>query len=209
MEAKPSVPVLQGRGKLVGAMDPATINDHHDVFAGFAEERHDLVDILAQLLGIKVRHNFIEHFGGPILDRTNDAEPHAAGDTAPGARAHPRLPLERLLAFDLTLAQRAYGEASALGCAPPARPRQGKAPQDGVVFIEQNNLAPASPVLQGGKCERAIGESRRVGIKTPGGAVVAHVVFFNAQRTLSRLRWTPVCWAKTVASSRQFHWEWR
>jgi hypothetical protein len=32
MEAKPSVPVLQGRGELVGPMDTAPIHDHHDLF---------------------------------------------------------------------------------------------------------------------------------------------------------------------------------
>src|SRR5207244_10722758 len=35
----------------------------------------------------------------------------------------------------------------------------------------------------------------------------AILVFFNTQRTLSRPSWTPVCWANTVASSRQLHWE--
>ena len=69
--------------------------------------------------------------------------------------------LRRFFAFDLTLAQRACGEARALGFAPPARAGQGKAPQDRFVFIEQNDLAPARPVLQGGEFERAIGEVSR------------------------------------------------
>jgi hypothetical protein len=50
---------------------------------------------------------------------------------------------------------------------------QGKAPQDRFVFIEQNDLAPASPILQGGQCKRGIGESRRGGIEPSGGAAVA------------------------------------
>ena len=63
--------------------------------------------------------------------------------------------------FDLALAQRACGEASPLGCTPPARAGQGKAPQDRFVFIEQNDLALAGLVLQGREFERAIGESSR------------------------------------------------
>ncbi len=57
-------------------------------------------------------------------------------------------------------------------------PAQGKTPEDGFVFIEQNDLAPARPVLEGGQFERAIGEISRGGIKATGGAVVAEVFFF-------------------------------
>jgi hypothetical protein len=121
--------------------------------------------------------------------------------------ASPRLAFEGLLAFDLTLAQRAYGEAGALSFAPPARAGQRKAPQDRFIFIEQNDLATARLVLEGGEFERAVGESSRGGIKAAGGAVVAQILFFKAQRTLSRPSWTPVCWANTVANSRQLHWE--
>ena len=165
--------VVECRVELVSPMDPAAIDDHHDLFAGVAEGRHHLMDILAQLLGIKVRHDFIEDFGGPILDCSNDTQQHAAGDPAPGAIAHPRLPFEGLLAFDLTLAQGACQEASTLGFAPPARAGQGKAPQDRFVFIEQNDLATARLVLQGGKFERAVGEISRGGLQSAGGAVVA------------------------------------
>src|SRR2546430_11507514 len=207
MEAKLAAVVVECRVELVRPMDPAAIDDHHHLFASFAEGRHHLMEILAQFLGIKVRHDFIENFGGPILDRSNDTQQHAARDPAPGARAHPRLPFEGLLAFDLTLAQRAYGEASPLGCAPPARAGQRKAPQDRFVFIEQNDLATASLGLEGGKFERARGESSRGGIQSTGGTVGAYVLFFNTQRTLSRLSWSPVCWANTVASSWQLHWE--
>src|SRR5919197_4069701 len=199
MEAKLVVVVLKGRIELVGPMDPAAIDDHHDLFAGFPEGRHHLMDVLPQLLGIKVGHNFIEDFGGAILDRPNDTQQHAAGDPAPGAIPQPRVAFEGFVAFDLTLTQGAEREARTLGFAQPAGARQGKAPEDGFVFIEQNDLATARPVLQGREFERAIGESSRVGSKTPGGAVVAYFVFFNAKRTLSRLSETPVCWAKTVA----------
>ena len=104
--------------------------------------------------------------------------------------------LRTLFAFDLALAQRACGQAIALGAAPPAQPGQGKAPQDRFVFIEQDDLASASPVLQGREFERAIGEISRGGIEPAGGAAVAQRVFFKTQRTLSRPSWTPVCWAK-------------
>ena len=208
MEAKLIVVVVERRVELVRPMDPAAIDDHHDLFASFAEGRHHLVDILPQLLGIKVRHNFREDFGGAILDRPKDAEQHPAGDPAPGAIAQPRLAFEGFLAFDLTLAQRACGEAHALGCAPPASARQGKAPEDRFVFIEQNDLAPTRLVLEGGEFERAIGEGRGVGIQATSGTIVAYVLFFKTPRTLSRPSWTPVCWASTVASSRQLHCEW-
>ena len=100
-----AVVVVKGRVELMRPMDPAPIDDHHHLFAGFAEDRHHLMEILTQLLGSKMRHDFIEDFGGTILDRPNDTQQHATRDTAPGARAHPRLPFEGLLAFDLTLAQ--------------------------------------------------------------------------------------------------------
>ncbi len=107
MEAKRAVVVVECRVELVCSMDPAAIDNHHDLFVCFAEGRHHLREIWAQLLGIKVRHDFREDCGGAILDRPNDTEQHAAGDTAPGAIPHPRLAFEGFVAFDLTLAQRA------------------------------------------------------------------------------------------------------
>ena len=104
MEAKLALIVVEGCVKLMCPMDPAAIHDHHDFFADFAERRHDLMHILAELLGIKVRHDFVEDFGGPILDGANHAEQYPAGDTAPGAIASPRLAFEGLLTCDLTLA---------------------------------------------------------------------------------------------------------
>ena len=74
IQPKLLVPVGERRRELVRPMDPAAINDHHDLFPRFLEGRHHLVQILAQLLGIKVRHDFIEDFGGPILDSADDAE---------------------------------------------------------------------------------------------------------------------------------------
>ena len=42
------VVVVEGRVELVRSMDPAAINDHHDLFVGFAKDVHDLMQILAQ-----------------------------------------------------------------------------------------------------------------------------------------------------------------
>jgi len=54
--------VVEGRVKLVRPMDPAPIDDHHHLFLGVPEGCHHLMEILAQLLGIKVRHDFREDF---------------------------------------------------------------------------------------------------------------------------------------------------
>src|SRR5712691_6962769 len=153
MEAQRAVVVVECRVELVRPRDPAPIDDHHDLFPGCAEGRHHVMEILAQLLGIKVWHDFREDFGGAILDRPHDTESHAAGDTAPGARAAPRLTFERLFTSALTLAQWTRGEARALGAAPPAQPRQGTAPEERCIFIEHNDLATAGLVLEGGECE--------------------------------------------------------
>src|SRR5712671_3873800 len=188
-------------------MDPAAIDDHDDLLPDCAEGGHHVMHILASLLGIKVGHDCIKDFGGAVLDGPNDPEQHTAGETAPGAMADPRLAFEGLLAFDLTLAQRTRREARTLRCAPPARPEHGKAPQDRFVFIEQNDCATARLGLERSECERAVGEISRGGSQATGGAVVAYLFFFNVQRTLSRPSGTPVCWANTVASARQLHWE--
>jgi hypothetical protein len=207
METQLALIVVEGRLKLMRSMDPAVIDDHHDVLAGFAEGRHHLMEILAQLLGIKMGDDFIEDFGGAILDGANDAEQYPTGDAAPGARADPRLAFERLFTSDLTLAEWTQGEAVALGAAPPAQPGQGKAPEDRFIFIEQNDLTTAGLVLEGGEFERAIGEVRGGRIESSGRAAVGERLFFKTQRTLSRPSWRPVWWANTVASSRQLHWE--
>ena len=104
MEAKLVVVVLKGRVELVRSVDPAPIDDHDHLFPNFAEGRHHLMDILAEFLGIKMGHDFIEDFGGAVLHGADNREQHATGDAAPGAIAEPRLALKALVAFDLTLA---------------------------------------------------------------------------------------------------------
>jgi hypothetical protein len=164
--------VVEGCVELVRPMDAAPIDDHHHLFAGFAEDRHHLMEILTQLLGIKVRHDFIKDFRGAILDSTNHAEQHAARDATPGAILHPRLAFEAFFAFDLALAQRAGGQAIPLGAALPAQPGQGKAPHDRFVFIEQDDLSSPCSVLQGGELKRAVGELRRGGLESSSGTAV-------------------------------------
>ena len=177
MEAKLVAVVFEGRVELVRPMEPAPIDDHHHLFTSGAEGGHHLMEILAQLLGIKMRHDLIEHFGGPILDGTKHAQQHAAGDAAPGAILPPRLAFAGFLAFDLALAQWPYWEASALGGVPPARAGQGKAPQDGFVGIEQNDLPTARLVLEGGKFQSPIREVSGVGLQATGGTIVAYPFF--------------------------------
>src|SRR5262245_49704681 len=67
MEAKLIAVVVEGRVEFMCSMDPAAIDDHHHLFADFAARRHDLMHVLAQLLGIKMGHDFIEDLRGPIL----------------------------------------------------------------------------------------------------------------------------------------------
>ena len=64
MEAQLAIVVVECGVELMRPMDPAAIDDHHDLFVGFAEGCHHLMNILTQLLGIKVRHDFVEDFGG-------------------------------------------------------------------------------------------------------------------------------------------------
>ena len=105
MEAQLALIVIESRVKLMRPMDPAAIDDHDDLCVDFAEGRHHLMDILAQLLRITMRHDFREDFRGPILDGADHAEQHATRDAAPGAILPPRLAFEAFFAFDLTLAQ--------------------------------------------------------------------------------------------------------
>src|SRR5215831_1159540 len=135
MEATLLVGVVESRVELVRPVAPAAIDDHHDLFAGVAEDGHHLMHLWPQLLGSTMRHNCIEDFGSTLWDRPNDTEQHPVGDTAPGAIASPRWACEGLLTGDLPLAQGTYREADTLGGAPPARAGEGKAPQARCVCI--------------------------------------------------------------------------
>jgi hypothetical protein len=177
MEAELAAVVVEGCVELMRPMDAAAIDDHHDLFLGFPEGGHDLVQILAKLLRIKVRHDFVEDFGGPILHGANHAEQHAAGDPAPGAIALPRSAFEGFLPFDLTLAQGTEGEAGTPGGVPPARAGQGKAPHDRFIGIEQNDLPAARLVLESGQFQSPVSEVSGVGRQATGGTIVAYPFF--------------------------------
>jgi hypothetical protein len=206
MEAQLTLIVVEGRVELVRPMDAAAIDDHHDPFASFTKDMHDLMEILAQPLGSKMGHDLIEDTRRTILDSPDNAEQDTAGDATPGAILGPRLAFERFFPLDLRVTQWAGREARALGAAPPAQSGEGKAPQDCFIFVEQNDFTPTRSVFKGSESDRAIGEVGRRGIEPSGGTTVAYRVFFKIQRTLSRPSCTPVSRVKTVASSRQLHW---
>jgi hypothetical protein len=183
MPPKLLVPVGQRRCELFRPVDATAVGDHDHLFAGVAQEGHHLMDILAQPLCIKMGDNLGEDFGGAILERANDTEQHPASDTAPGAIADPRLAFAALVAFDLTLAQWTDGQASTLGFVPPARPGQGKTPEDGFIFIEQNDLTPASPIFEGSEVERRPRQLSGVGSEPARGSAVAAVFFSRAAKS--------------------------
>ena len=135
IQPKLLVPVGERRRELVRPMDATAVGHHDHLFASVAKEGHHLMDVLAKPLCLNMGDHLIEDFGRPILDSADDTEQHPAGDTAPGAIADPRVAFEALVAFDLALAQGPGRQASTLGCAPPARPGQGKTPEDGFIFI--------------------------------------------------------------------------
>jgi hypothetical protein len=61
--------------------------------------------------------------------------------------ALPSMAFASLFVFDLAWTQGPCREAVALGAAPPACAGQGKAPQNGFIFIEQNDGPLARLVL--------------------------------------------------------------
>ena len=196
------------RGQLVRPMDATAIDHHNDFFPDLTEDSHDLMHILPKVLRIKMGRNFIEDPRGAVLHSANDMEQYPIGDATPGAIVCPGLSFERLFPFDLAVAQGACGQPIALRSAPPPSAGQGKTPDYGLIFIEQDALALARPVLQGGQFETSVGQLSGVGLEPTRGATVAQRVFFRKRRMLSRPSWTPVWWASTVASSRQLHCEW-
>jgi hypothetical protein len=72
-----------------------------------------------------------------------------------------------------------------LGFAPPARSGQGKTPEDGFIFIEQNDLPSAGSVLEGREFERRPRQLSGVRSEPARGAAVADV-FFLTRRGRSR-----------------------
>jgi hypothetical protein len=77
-----------------------------------------------------------------------------------------------------------------LGLAPPACPGEGKTPHDRFLFIEQKDLAPPSPILQGGQLERSPRQLSRGRSQPPGGTAGAAVFFLTPR---GRFRGSPAC----------------
>ena len=180
MQPKPRLPVGQRQRQLVGAVDATPVDDHHHLFPAMAKEGHYLMDILPKPFGIKLGDHRIEDLRGAILDRAHDAEQHAVGHTAPTPIAAPCLAFESLFTSALAGASGPCRHTKALRFAvPPARPRQGKPPQDSFIFVEQNNLAPLGAVLQGSPFERPPRQLSGGGSQPTGGPAVADVFFLT------------------------------
>ena len=174
------MPVGQRRRQLVRSVDTTAVGNHDDLFRGFAEGRHHLMDIWAQLLGIAMGDDLIKDFRGPLLDGADDVEQHATSHAAPTAIACPRLAFAVLFAFDLAGTQGPCGQAKALSlAAPPARSGQGKPPEDGFICIQQNDLATLGAVLQSGQFARGPRQFSGVGSEPPCGTMVADVFFLT------------------------------
>ena len=207
VEAKCALGVVEGRITLRRSMEPAPLDNPPHLLLGFPEGGHPWVDIWAPLLGLTVRHDCLADLRGAIVAGTDNAEPHAAREAAPGAIRQPRLAFEAGCALAVALAPGTGGQTRALGCAPPSCPGQGKAPHDRFVCREHHALTPAGLGLQGRACARARGEISRGGLEPSSGTAGAWRVFFTPPRTLARPSGLPVCGASPVARARHFPWE--
>jgi hypothetical protein len=173
MQLQLSMVVVQRRGQLVRPMDATAIGNHDHLFAGVTKDAHHLMHVLAECLRIKMRHDFIENAGGPILDCAKNMEQDAAGDATPGAILRPGLAFKGLFPVHLAGIQGACGQAIALGTPPPPPPGQRKAPDQGLICVEQDDLPQTGPVLQSSQLERRQGQISRVGIEPTRGPAVA------------------------------------
>src|SRR5262245_19668266 len=72
LSPKSSRPMGQRRGQRVRPVAATAVDDHHHLFPRGGKGGHDLMDRLPKPLGITLRDDFIEDFGGAILDRPND-----------------------------------------------------------------------------------------------------------------------------------------
>ena len=81
-------------------------------------------------------HDLIEDTRSALLDSAQDAEQHPTGAAAPGTVTHPGLAFEGFGTFDLALAEGVGRQAVPLSATPPTQPREGKAPEDGFIFVK-------------------------------------------------------------------------
>jgi hypothetical protein len=200
--------VVEGRVQLVRPMEATLLGNHHDFFPGVPKDAHHLMDVLAEGVGITMGDDCIDDAGGAVLHGAHDREYDPTGDAAPRTLLRPGLTFEGFFPFDLAWTQRPCRETGAPGASPPALAGQGKAPQEGLIFVEEDELALACTGLQGGQFETSVGQRSGGGSESSSGTAGAQRVFFHPLRTLSRPRGTPVWWASTVASACQLHGEW-
>ena len=85
----------------------------------------------------------------------------------------PDLAFERFFTFDMAGTQRTRGQTIALRAARPPSMEEGKTPHNGLIRVEQDDLASTRPILQGSQVDRAIGEVCWIGVEAPSGAAVA------------------------------------
>jgi hypothetical protein len=172
------VPVGERRCQFVRPVYTAAVGDHDNFLCGFAEGRHDLMEIWAPRLGVTMGHDFVEDFRSAILDGTEDAAQHPIGHAAPTPIATPCLAFQGLFTCDVAGAEGPCGQAIALRFAvPPTCAGQGKTPQDRCIFVEQNDLTALGAIRQCRQCERRPRQRRGVRSEPPRGAAVAAVCF--------------------------------
>ena len=180
MSPKPLMPVGQRCRQLVRPVHPPAVDDDDDLFAGGAKASHARGDILATPRGIALRPDLIEDFRRARLDRAQDTQQHPTGHATPTAITAPRWALEGFVACEVAAAEGPGRPAKALGCAmPPACSGQGKPPENGGIFLEQNARALTGTVCQGGQCHRCPRQLSGLGRERPGGTVVADGFFFG------------------------------
>ena len=105
----------------------------------------------------------------------------------------PGLSLEVLLLIDLMTRQGVKGQAIALIFVPPAGSWQGKAPNDGFIFVEQDEVALLCLLLKVGQLDAGLSQFMRIRVQSAGGSIITQALFFSTTRTLSRCTGTPVC----------------
>lgn len=165
VQAQPPGPALQGGSQFVRPMDPAPIHDHDDLFAGWTEGGHELVELLAAFLSITMRDELIKDFGRPRLHGAHQGEQPPVFEAVPRMILAPRLTFAGFGMVALAPRQGPEGETVAGRLMPPARPGPGKAPEACLIFIEQDDLAALRPIFQGREFHAPVSQGRGVGLQ--------------------------------------------
>jgi hypothetical protein len=178
MQPTPRMPVGQRRRQRVGAVEAPPVDAHPPLWPARAKAGQDWRDILPKPVGIPLGDHLRADVRGAILDRAQDAEPHAVGHTAPPPRAAPCLALEGLRTSDWGGAEGPGRPTKALGWAvPPARPRQGQPPSESCLCVAHKHLATRGAGRPGGQGERPPCPCSRGGSEPSRGAPGAAIFF--------------------------------